>query len=334
MKQIVSSLASRIEILTRLGAYMCSEDETWQQVKQHAIIKNSWFTEPFLNTAIQNIVDNFLQQDKLEAWANQYPLPKEPKKVGIVMAGNIPLVGFHDFLCGYITGHHLLIKLSSKDEILLKHLVEKMATWDASINEQVQFSELLKGCDAYIATGSNNSARYFEQYFQKYPHIIRKNRTSVAILDGKETEAELNLLADDVFTYYGLGCRNITQLCVPEGYDFEPLLANFRQRDEMMLHHKYKNNYDYHLALYLLNKVPYITNESVLLIENKLPFSAVSVLHYRYYNSKQELALELLQSGDVQCIVGHDLINFGQAQEPSLFDYADGADTMQFLGTL
>lgn len=330
----MSSLATRIEILTRLGVYMRSEEDTWQQVKQHAIIKNSWFTETFLDTAIQNIADCFLQQDKLEAWVSQYPLAKEPKKVGIVMAGNIPLVGFHDFLCGYITGHRLLIKLSSKDDVLLKHLVAKMASWDASVNEQVEFSELLKGCDAYIATGSNNSARYFEQYFQKYPHIIRKNRTSVAILDGTETEAELSLLADDVFTYYGLGCRNITQLCVPEGYDFGPLLANFGQRDELMLHHKYKNNYDYHLALYLLNRIPYITNESVLLVENKLPFSAVSVLHYRYYNNKQELAASLLQSGEVQCIVGHGLIDFGQAQEPSLFDYADGADTMQFLGNL
>lgn len=330
----MSSLATRIEILTRLGAYMRSEEDSWQQAKQHAVIKNSWFTEAFLNTAIQNIAEYFLQQDKLEAWVSQYPLPRRSQKTGIVMAGNIPLVGFHDFLCGYITGHQLLIKLSSKDDVLLPHLVAQMASWDASVTEQVQFSELLKGCDAYIATGSNNSARYFEQYFQKYPHIIRKNRTSVAILDGTETEQELTQLADDVFTYYGLGCRNVTQLCVPEGYDFEPLLANFRQRDELMMHHKYKNNYDYHLALYLLNRVPYITNESVLLIENKLPFAAVSVLHYRYYNNKQKLAGELLQSGEVQCIVGHGFIDFGKAQEPSLFDYADGIDTMQFLSEL
>jgi len=330
----MSSLATRIEILTRLGAYMRSEEDTWQQAKQQAIIKNSWFTEAFLNIAVQNIAEYFLQQDKLEAWVSRYPMPRQSKKTGIVMAGNIPLVGFHDFLCGYITGHQLLIKLSSKDDVLLKHLVAKMASWDASVNEQVQFSELLKGCDVYIATGSNNSARYFEQYFQKYPHIIRKNRTSVAVLDGTETETELTQLADDVFTYYGLGCRNITQLCVPEGYDFEPLLANFSQRDELMLHHKYKNNYDYHLALYLLNKVPYITNESVLLVENKLPFSAVSVLHYRYYNNKQELAGELLQSGEIQCIVGHGFVDFGKAQEPSLFDYADGIDTMQFLSEL
>lgn len=188
-----------------------------------------------------------------------------------------------------------------------------------------------KGCDAYIATGSNNTARYFEQYFGKYPHIIRRNRTSVALLDGAETDEELKLLASDVFTYFGLGCRNVTQLYLPEGYDMERLLKIFSLHEDMMMHHKYKNNYDYYLAIYLLNKVPYLTNGSLLMVENELPFSAVSVLHYQYYKDKNAALKKLEDSEDIQCIVGEGNVPFGAAQKPSLSDYADGVDTMSFL---
>ncbi|XZF15450.1 acyl-CoA reductase [Chitinophagaceae bacterium MMS25-I14] len=328
------SLATRIDLLEKLGNYMLSDDEAWQDAKIRARLANPWFTDDFINISIQNIIAEFLQKDKLEAWLRQYTLPQQAKKVGIVMAGNIPLVGFHDFLCGFISGHNLLLKLSSKDEVLLKHIIGKLTEWNPEVADQVQVSELLKNCDAYIATGSNNSARYFEQYFQQYRHIIRRNRTSVAILDGTETEAELDALADDVFTYYGLGCRNITQLCVPEGYNFDTVMNVFKKHEDMILHHKYKNNYDYHLALYLLNRVPYITNESLLLVENKLPFSAVSVLHYQFYKDKTELAAELQAGNDVQCIVGHGFTPFGEAQRPGLMDYADGVDTMAFLCSL
>jgi hypothetical protein len=250
------------------------------------------------------------------------------------MAGNIPLVGFHDFLCGFLSGHTIFMKLSSKDEVLLRHLIEKLIEWEPEVAAQIHIADNLKNCDAYIATGSNNTARYFEQYFGKYPHIIRKNRTSVAILEGDETEDELYALAKDVFTFYGLGCRNVTQVCVPRGYDFATLQQVFQRYDEYILHHKYKNNYDYHYAIYLLNRVPHISNGSLLMVENELPFSAVSVLHYRYYDDMQALARELEQRNDIQTIVGRGFTPFGAAQVPSLSDYADGVDTMAFLCSL
>lgn len=325
------TLDRRIDLLANLGEYMQSDNERWMAAKELAIARNAWFTPAHIEIAANNIAKQFLQKDALTAWASEYQLPAEPKKVGIVMAGNIPLVGFHDFLCAFVAGHHAHIKLSEKDPILLPHLVRVMAEQDGEVNSYVHFSEMLKGCDAYIATGSNNTARYFEQYFGKYPHLIRRNRTSVAVLDGSETEEELTLLGEDIFTHFGLGCRNVTGLCVPQGYDFTLLLDVLKKYEHFMDHNKYRNNYDYHLALYLLNKVPYITNESVLLVENDLPFSAVSVLHYRYYDNKEELMASLIASPDIQAIMGHGALPFGSAQSPALKDYADGVDTMGFL---
>jgi hypothetical protein len=237
-------------------------------------------------------------------------------------------------LCGFMSGHNLMIKTSSKDEVLIKHLAGKLCEWDADTCKQIQFGDILKGCDAYIATGSNNTARYFEQYFGKYPHIIRRNRTSVAVLNGNETEEELKLLGQDVFSYFGLGCRNITQVYLPEGYDLQKLFDAFRMYEDVMHHHKYKNNYDYQLAIYLLNKVPYLTTDSLLLVENEIPFSPVSVLHYKYYTDFNATISKLKASDDIQCIEGHGLIPFGSSQSPTLSDYADGIDTMQFFSDL
>ena len=328
------SLNSRIGLLEELGKYILSDDIRWRETKERAATNNTWFTPAQIALATTNIATEFLQKDKLEQWVAQYPMPKEQKQVGVVMAGNIPLVGFHDFLCGFVSGHKLLLKLSSKDTVLITHLIHKLSEWEPQVLEQVRVSEMLKDCDAYIATGSNNTSRYFEQYFAKYPHIIRKNRTSVAVLNGNETDEELAKLAEDVFTYFGLGCRNVTQVCVPTGYDFTKLLEVFQRYDDIIHHNKYKNNYDYQLAVYLLNRVPYLTNSSILLIENALPFSAVSVLHYRYYDNEQELTKELQTSDDIQCIVGNDFTPFGAAQLPALNDYADGVDTMAFLCSL
>lgn len=321
----------RIELLTRLGAWMQENGEEWQSVKTGAVHKNAWFTEEHVEMAVDNIIHTFLSKPKLDEWVSHYNLPQQYKIIGIVMAGNIPMVGFHDFVCGFISGHTLRLKLSSKDDVMLPALLRKLAEWEPAVAQQVTIEEMLKGCDAYIATGSNNTARYFEQYFGKYPNIIRKNRTSVAILDGTETDAELSALADDVYLYYGLGCRNVTQVCVPEGYNFEHLLEVFCRHNGYADLNKYKNNYDYHLAIYLLNRVPYMSNESLLMVENELPFSAVSVLHYRYYSNKEEITNQLKASEDIQAIIGHGLIPFGDAQKPSLSDYADGVDTMEFL---
>ena len=305
--------------------------------KEKASRENGWFIPEFIELSVDNIASSFLQRDKLEAWCKAYQLPIEnpsPKIVGIVMAGNIPLVGFHDMLCVFITGHRANIKASSKDQVLIKHLVDTMAAWDEEINQLINFSEMLKGCDAYIATGSNNSAGYFEYYFGKYAHIIRRNRTSVAVLTGNETHEELEKLADDVYLYFGLGCRNITKLYVPEGYDFIPLLTTFKKYNWLADHHKYKNNYDYNLAIHLLNKKFYMSNESLILVEENSFFSPISQLNYEFYTDLNSLSILLKQSEELQCIIGRNFISFGQSQNPSLGDYADGVDTMRFLAAL
>jgi hypothetical protein len=247
------------------------------------------------------------------------------------MAGNIPLVGFHDFLTVFISGHKQTIKLSGKDDVLLKHIVQQLQGWDAEVNDYIGFADMLKGCDAYIATGSNNSARYFEQYFSKYPSIIRRNRTSVAIIDGSETAAELDKLSDDVHLYFGLGCRNVTKIFVPKDYDFVPLLNSFDRYKYFADHNKYKNNYDYQLSIALMNNIYYMTNGSTLLIENEAVFSAISQLNYSFYDDAETVKKSLQNNQDIQCIVGHGHTDFGQAQQPGLFDYADGVDTMGFL---
>ena len=330
------NLQKRIELLQRLQKYLLANDEEWQNIKTKASFHNGWFITEFIDLAVTNICSEFLEQEKLEQWAAHYHLDDNVggKNIGIVMAGNIPLVGFHDFLCVFVSGHRQTIKLSSKDDILLKHLVDKMMEWEPGLKEHIVFAELLKGCDAYIATGSNNSARYFQQYFSKYPNIIRRNRTAVAILSGKETPNDLDLLADDVHQYFGLGCRNITRLFVPAGYDFVPLLRAFDKYKYFEDHHKYKNNYDYQLSMALLNNIFYMTNGSVLLLKNDAIFSAISQLNYSFYVDEKMVLKMLKNNDDVQCICGSNGIAFGQAQKPSLMNYADGVDTMQFLLTL
>ena len=328
-------LQNRIEILGRLKEYLLENTAEWQEAKTQAYQKNGWFTPEFIDLSVNNIIEHFLQPDKLLGWANHYSLDDNitPKNVGIVMAGNIPLVGFHDFLTVFISGHTQTIKLSGKDEVLLKHLVQKMYSWEPILQNSISFAPILKGCDAYIATGSNNSAMYFDYYFGKYPSIIRRNRTSAAILTGNETTAELEKLADDIHIFFGLGCRNVTKIFVPEGYDFVPLLKSFHQYLYFADHHKYRNNYDYNLSIQIMNNRFYMTNEATLLVENDLLFSPISQLNYSFYTNWQNTLDLIKQNNDVQCIVGVD-IPFGNAQQPGLSDYADGIDTMQFLLTL
>ena len=324
----------RIDLLVRLGEHMESNELQWMDAQDRAVQANQWFTATHIAIAIDNIAERLLQTEQLNEWIKAYALPATARKVGIVMAGNIPLVGFHDFLCGFVSGHNILLKLSGKDEVLMKHIVEKLTEWEPETAIQVTIADRLNGCDAYIATGSNNTARYFEQYFGKYPHIIRQNRTSVAILSGDETDEQLSLLADDVYLYYGLGCRNVTQIHVPQGYDFSHMLTVFNKHNSYADLNKYKNNYDYHLAIYLLNRVPYMSNDSLLLVENDMPFSAVSVLHYQYYDDRQKRENDLKDNPSIQAIIGKGFIPFGDSQKPGLADYADGVDTMAFLCSL
>lgn len=332
------TLQKRIEILVKLGQYMQANGEEWQEVRQKAYLHNGWFLPEFIDLSVDNIAKYFLQQEALQNWIDQYPcLTQEPpsrRLVGIVMAGNIPLVGFHDFLCVFISGHRSLIKPSSKDEVLIKHLVAKIIEWAPELAESIAFAELLKNCDAYIATGSNSTAGHFEYYFGRFPHIIRRNRTSVAVLTGNESKEELEQLADDIYLYFGMGCRNITKIYVPQEYDFESLINIFKKYDYLADHHKYKNNYDYNLALHLLNHNYYMSNASLLLIEADSLFSPVSQLNYEIYDNIETVKDELNHNNDVQCVVGNGFIPFGHAQRPSLTDYADGVDTMQWLTTL
>lgn len=327
------NLQERILLLIKLGNYLKSNDDNWLDTQVLAEQKNGWFTREFLEKAAGNIADNYLKEDKLRQWAGYYKLDDniQEKCVGIVMAGNIPLVGFHDFLCVFITGHKQMIKMSSKDDVLLKHLVKVMAGWNSKVNGKVIFAEMLKNCDAYIATGSNNSSRYFEQYFGKYPNIIRSNRTSVAVLNGSESTEELEKLADDMHLYFGLGCRNVTKIYVPENYDFIPIIKAFDKYQYFSDHHKYKNNYDYQLSILLLNGKYYMTNGSTLLTQNESFFSPISQVHYQFYTSPEGMQQSLQSNRELQCIVGHSNVPFGQAQNPGLFQYADSVDTMAFL---
>ena len=330
-------LQDRIGLLKRLGSYILSGDGRWKEAREKASLQNGWFAPEFVALAIENIAKKFLKEDELIRWSAHYKiqtLNSSPRKVGIVMAGNIPLVGFHDLLSVFISGHKAVIKPSSKDEVLIKELAEVLKTWEPQVSSLIEFSEMLKDCDAYITTGSNNTSRYFEYYFGKYRHIIRRNKTSVAVLTGNETKTDLEGLAGDVYQFFGLGCRNVTKLYVPKGYDFGSLLEVFKKYNYLADHHKYKNNYDYNLTLHILNNKFYMTNGSILLVEDSSIFSPISQLNYEYYASRDELLSSLYNNQDIQGIIEKNHIPFGQAQSPGLFDYADKVDTMEFLQSL
>ncbi len=333
------NLQYRIHLLHRLGQYLLSNEEEWVAVCEKAERENPWFTQEFIQSATYAIAKNYLDEMALKAWIRPYSIQdviEQPFRVGMVMAGNIPLVGFHDWLCCFVAGHKAIIKLSSKDKVLLPHILQKMTDWEPDLQHYFELAEFLKGCDAYIATGSNNSAGYFDYYFGKYPNIIRRNRSSVAILQGKETKEELEKLADDVHLYFGLGCRNVTKLLVPRDYDFVPLLDAFKKYQQVADHHKFKNNYDYQLALHILNKKFYMTSGTVLLVEDASIFAPISQLHYEYYDPGEETDLlrELAQNPNLQTLVGRGYTPFGQSQTPSLQQYADGVDTLAFLTRL
>lgn len=328
------NLQERIKLLDRLGNYMQGTDTKWLNAQKKANHANQWFTQEFIQLAINRIATEFLSNETLEKIAHQYKIPEvnaDPKKVGIVMAGNIPLVGFHDWLCVFLTGNFSFIKLSSRDEVLFKHLADTLFSWNDEMKNYIVISPMIPNCEAYIATGSNNSSLYFEYYFGKYPSIIRKNRTSVAVLEGTESTDQLERLADDVFTYFGLGCRNVTKLYVPANYNFVPLLDAFKKYDYLSNNNKYKNNYEYNLALHILNNRYYMTNGTILLVEEKSIFSPIGQLHYEYYTELKDVNDALLKNEDIQCLTGKNYLPFGTAQCPSFTDFADGTDTLDFL---
>ncbi len=327
------NLHTRIQILVSLGNYLTQETEFYQDTKVRAWAENKWFIPEYINLSGKAIAAKMLQKQTLTEVANQYQIPNlqiKPKTIGLVMAGNIPYVGLQDLICIFLSGHKAKIKTSSKDTVLLKSLLNQLIHDHPEITEWISIHEMLKDCDAYIATGSDNSARYFEYYFSKYPHIIRKNRTSIALLDGSETTQELDHLADDIQLYFGLGCRNVTQIWVPQDYDFVPLLSALKKYDDYKNHDKYKNNFDYQLTIAIMNNRFYMSNDSIVLLENKSPFSPISQLHYQHYDQKENV-IQQLDREKIQCILGKGFTPFGKAQSPGLTDFPDGVDTLAFL---
>ena len=330
-------------MLNRLGDHLLGEDDFLRAIMNRSYHNNHWFTIANQERAVRSIAEEMLDRQKLDGWISAYDVkdPTDPKTVGLVLAGNIPLVGFHDWLCTFAAGHRAKIKLSEKDQFLMPYLIKLLTNYDERVADYVSFVEKLKGFDAVIATGSNNSSRYFEAYFGKYPHIIRKNRNAIGVLDGTETAKELEALGEDIFRYFGLGCRNVAKIYVPEGYDFDPLLEALHEFRDVILHTKYKNNFDYNYSIFVLNKVPYLANGCILLTENTAIASHIAGLYYETYSDRETLNRELAERADeIQCAVSHHPVpgvptfGFGQAQQPALSDYADGVDTMNFLQSL
>lgn len=303
--------------------------------------ENLWFTPLHVKESIHGIC-SFLKEDKLDKWLNKYSIADENtnKTIAVIMAGNIPMVGFHDLLSVLISGHKFIGKLSSKDNQLLDSIAQLLIEINPDFKDLIHFQQeqLKSGFDAIIATGSNNSARYFEAYFGKYPHIIRGNRNSVAVLSGKESSIELEELGKDIFLYFGLGCRNVSKLYFPEGYDIKSLLDCWKKYDYIIEHSKYANNYDYQKSLLLMNKSNHFDNGFVLLQESKAIASPIALVNYEFYDQLSNLEKELEKNADsIQCTVSNcidNMIPIGKAQEPELWDYADNVDTMQFLTQL
>jgi hypothetical protein len=314
------------------------------EVIHRAHARNPYFTEENCRKAISDIATNYLNKEKLTTWLSSYTLNNKAqnKTVGIVAAGNIPLVAIHDIICCLVMGANIKIKLSNKDQVLTEYFLNQLISLDSSIKDRIEIIERLTDFDAVIATGSDNTARYFEYYFKKYPHIIRGNRISIGILTGNESEEELKLLCDDIFTYFGLGCRNVSQLLIPQNFDFRPLISSIEKHfSDIINHHLYKNNLDYYRTIYLMNRVDLIDSDYINMVENESPFSPISCLHFHKYNNKSDIENYINKyESKIQCIVsGKELnidgaFNFGEAQSPGLKDYADNIDTIEFLQNL
>ncbi|CAM3554897.1 hypothetical protein FSS13T_07580 [Flavobacterium saliperosum S13] len=298
---------------------------------------NGWFTPEQVHFSINSWAEA-LTEENLNQWLSEYDFSDvQPKTVGLILAGNIPLVGFHDFLSVLISGHNVLIKTSSNDQKLLPFLAEYLIAVEPKLAERITFAEgKLENFDAVIATGSNNTARYFEYYFKEKPSIIRKNRNSVAVLNGKESKEDLVGLGEDIFRYFGLGCRNVSKLFVPRGYDFKLFFEAIYQYGDIIHYEKYANNYDYNKAVFLMSLFQLLDNEFLTLKEDSSYASPISSVFYEFYDDLETVKTKLLEDSEkIQCIVSNNLINhsipFGSSQKPKLWDYADNVDTISFL---
>ncbi|MBB6369730.1 acyl-CoA reductase [Chryseobacterium shigense] len=311
------------------------DDNEFELLLKRSEIENPWFTLENQKFSLKEWT-NLLTQENINNWIRNYSVSKTSKRVGLILAGNIPLVGLHDVISVVLSGHIPLMKLSSKDKQMVPFLLKK---WNEFSNGAIQFEiiEKLENFDAVIATGSNNTARYLEYYFKDHLSIIRKNRTSVAVLKGDETPDELQLLAEDIFRYFGLGCRNVTRIFIPEDFVIDRLFESFLGFQDIINHNKYANNYDYNRAVYLLNQDKFWDNNFVMLKEDDKLFSPLSVINFSRYSSLDGVKNFIAENEEnIQCIVakdelGLDSIRFGEAQHPALDTYADNVDTMKFL---
>jgi len=342
-------LKHRLNAFVALGKYLGKISkknpvETYpsdiESIIQRAMAENGWFTVENIEFALKSWAQA-LSEENLKKWISNYDFEvinsPSNKAIAVIMAGNVPLVGFHDFLSVLITGNKVVAKLSSNDKVLLPFIAKQLIDFEPDFEHYIEFSEgRIDGFDAVIATGSNNTSRYFDYYFGKYPHIIRKNRNSVAVLTGSETLQELELLSNDIFRYFGLGCRNVSKIYIPQEYDFEKFFKAMFSWKEIIHNHKYINNYDYNKAVYLMDGLPLLDNEFLLLKEDQGFSSPISVLFYERYDSLENVGKILAaQSENLQCVVSKDNllggVQFGETQSPQLWDYADNVDTVEFL---
>ena len=302
---------------------------------------NGWFSKSSIQESIGNIAP-FLTEEALLTWMKNYTLSETAtgKKVLVIMPSNLPLVEFHDFISVLLTGHHFVGKCSQQNKHILPAIAQILKTIEPSFKDRISFIDApSKDFNAVIATGSNNSARYFEYYFSKLPNIIRKNRTSIAVLNGEETKDDLKALANDITSYYGRGCRSVTKLYLPEGYDLDLIFEALYDKNEIVDNNKYGNNYDYHRALFLMGQHKFLDNGFAILKEDKSIHTPVSVIHYEFYNHIDRVKEDLSElKPEIQCIVSNDTqfsdIKFGQSQKPGWMDYADNIDTVDFLNNL
>jgi hypothetical protein len=349
---MIMDLNERIEVFAVLGdslrEFLPGTGERSQP--QHGLLEeaitksaeaNPWFTREFTDYCLKAWSEN-LVREKIRNWIEPYreqlQNPGKAKRVAVIMAGNVPLVGFHDFLSVLISGNQFTGRLSSDDSFLLPAIAQILTGYFPGLAERIRFTGgKLTGFDAVIATGSNNSSNYFEYYFSKYPHIIRKNRNGIAILNGEENDQELSGLADDIFLYFGMGCRSVSKLYIPAGYDFTRLFRAFQKYDHVGRHHKWMSNHDYYRSIFALNAIPALDNGFILLTQNTLIASPPAVLYFEFYENREDLIAGLsLKQDEIQIVVSAAEITLpyclpGQAQRPRLNDYSDGIDTLQFL---
>lgn len=332
------SVEKLIIAFTKLGAFMAAPDAAFSALMEGSSNHNAWFTQEEVQRAVTSL-SNMLNNNDLQKWFDSIEISASPRIIGLVLAGNIPLVGFHDVLSVLATGNIALIKLSSSDDKLLPALLEHLVSVEPDLRDKIQYTDRLKEFDAIIATGSNNSSRYFEYYFGKVPNIIRKNRNSVAVLTGQESTEAISALGHDIFDYFGLGCRNVSKIFIPEGYEIKAFFEPLEVFQPIIHHFKYNNNYDYNKSIYLVNQVQHYDNGFLLLKEDTSMSSPLAVLYFEQYSSLDAVTQVLNeQQEQIQCVVSAAALNtnisvlpFGESQSPRLWDYADNVNTVDFL---